>query len=397
MLRAQRSTPPDPVAREAISQRGPARGGDIVLDVRHLSVEYAGAGGAVHAVDDVSFTLARGQVLGLAGESGSGKSTLAYAIARLLRPPARITQGQVLYYPQPGGGGAAPTSRPDPVDVSSLTSDELRAFRWRQLSIVFQSAMNALNPVMDIGAQIDDVLRAHDPAMSRRSRQERAVALLRMVGIAPDRLRSFPHELSGGMRQRATIAIALALEPEIIIMDEPTTALDVVVQREILAEITALRDRLGFSVMFITHDLSLLLEIADSVAIMYAGRIAEMATSAALRSQPRHPYSYGLLHSFPTVHGPRIPLTGIPGSPPDLRTLPSGCAFHPRCPFAFDACRSTVPSLLPSAGAGGSQVACHLYDERTHPPAMPLELSSPLYTAPGSSPCPPPAGETQPQ
>lgn len=369
---------------------------DAVLDVRHVSVDYASASGTVHAVDDVSFTLARGQVLGLAGESGSGKSTLAYAIARLLRPPASVVQGQVLYFPR--GGATADVQDADrlPVDVLSLSPDELRAFRWAQLAIVFQSAMNALNPVLDIGTQITDVLHAHHPSMGRKDRQERAVELLRLVGIAPDRLRSFPHELSGGMRQRTTIAIALALDPELIIMDEPTTALDVVVQREILAEIADLRKRLGFSVIFITHDLSLLLEIADRVAIMYAGRIVETATSAQLHSQPRHPYTRGLLQSFPKIHGPRVALTGIPGSPPDLRTLPAGCAFHPRCPLAFDACRSIIPSLLTSSSSFGS-VACHLFDERICPTTV--EPSNEPSTPGGAmviqSDCTSPSGESQ--
>jgi peptide/nickel transport system ATP-binding protein len=365
------------------------------LDVRHVSVDYATASGAVHAVDDVSFTLCRGQVLGLAGESGSGKSTLAYSIARLLRPPARVVQGQVLYYPRSVTGASGLAASPDPLDVFALTPDDLRAFRWRRLSIVFQSAMNALNPVLDIGTQIADVLRAHDPALSHTCRQERAVELLRLVGIAPDRIRSFPHELSGGMRQRASIAIALALDPEIIIMDEPTTALDVVVQRDILAEITSLRDRLGFSVIFITHDLSLLLEIADQVAIMYAGRIVEIGPSAELGSRPRHPYTYGLSHSFPKLRGPRTTLTGIPGSPPDLRALPTGCAFHPRCSAAFDACRCETPTLLPSSSDGGTRVACHLYDGRLRPGAAGVELAQLLEQLTGQSACAQSAGESK--
>jgi peptide/nickel transport system ATP-binding protein len=336
-----------------------------VLDVRHVSVDYGRGPGAVHAVDDVTFTLGRGEILGLAGESGSGKSTLAHAIARLHHPPARVVQGQVVYYPADSAtdAGSAPAR---PVDVLALGPEELRAFRWRQLAVVFQSAMNALNPVLDIETQITDVLHAHDPAMSRGARRERAAELLRQVGIAPDRLRSFPHELSGGMRQRATIAIALALNPALIIMDEPTTALDVVVQREILAEIADLQARLGFSVIFITHDLSLLLEIANRVAIMYAGRIVEMSTCDQLRSGPRHPYTQGLLHSFPKVRGPRIALTGIPGSPPDLRALPTGCAFHPRCPVAVEACRTAIP-VLQSCASGGGSVACHLYDAKKAP------------------------------
>jgi len=246
-----------------------------------------------------------------------------------------------------------------------MTPAQLRAFRWSELSIVFQSAMNALNPVLNIGAQIMDVLHTHRPELRPDARRQRAIELLRLVGIAPDRIRSYPHELSGGMRQRAIIAIALALSPELIVMDEPTTALDVVVQREILMKIIGLRNDFGFSVIFITHDLSLLLEMADKIAIMYAGRIVEMATSRELHSQPRHPYSYGLLNSFPTLHGPRRRMTGIPGSPPDLRAIPPGCAFHPRCPCVFDACPANLPVLRPSTSETPEQVvACHLYDPR---------------------------------
>src|SRR5205807_1042569 len=210
-----------------------------LLEIKHLSVDYESVRGAVHAVDDVSLTIERGQIFGLAGESGSGKSTLAYAIARLLQPPAVVTQGQVLYYP-----GRRETDRNNDasVDILALNPAQLRAFRWRDLSIVFQSAMNALNPILDIGTQITDVLHAHNPRVTAQEVRSRAMELLRLVGIAPDRLHSYPHELSGGMRQRAIIAIALALNPEIIIMDEPTTALDVVVQRDILAQIMRLRN-----------------------------------------------------------------------------------------------------------------------------------------------------------
>ncbi len=362
---------------------------NTLLEIKNLSVDYYASNGTVHALTDVSVTLERGQILGLAGESGSGKSTLAYAITRLLRPPAAITGGQLLYYPRPRDeedrerlkGSSRANARvttqfvgitthtvaepAEAVDILQFSPAELREFRWSELSIVFQSAMNALNPVINIGTQITDVLRTHQPQMGADSRRRRAIDLLRLVGIAPDRIKSYPHELSGGMRQRAIIAIALALSPELIIMDEPTTALDVVVQREILREIMELRERLNFSVIFITHDLSLLLEIADKIAIMYAGRIVETATRSELHHQPRHPYSYGLLNSFPTLHGPRRRMTGIPGSPPDLRAIPPGCAFHPRCPLAFEACRTVLPKLLPSTPETPEQlVACHLYDDR---------------------------------
>jgi peptide/nickel transport system ATP-binding protein len=342
-------------------------------------VDYHADNGTVHALTDVSLTLGRGQMLGLAGESGSGKSTLGYAITRLLKPPAEIVAGEVLYFPRASRQASAsspngsPPPAPQPVDILRLAPGQLRALRWKELAIVFQSAMNALNPVIDIGAQIMDVLRAHQPGMSHAQRQIRAVELLRRVGISPDRLHSYPHELSGGMRQRAIIAIALALAPEVIIMDEPTTALDVVVQREILMEITALRNEFNFSVIFITHDLSLLLELADTVAIMYAGRVVELATRDELWAHPRHPYSYGMLNSFPTLHGERRYMTGIPGSPPDLRNIPPGCSFHPRCPMAFAPCRTDLPLLRPATTLDDSQrVACHLYDPRYTPAPPPI-------------------------
>ncbi|MEV0385283.1 ABC transporter ATP-binding protein [Nonomuraea sp. NPDC050643] len=316
-----------------------------VLEIRDLGVDYLSGSGTVHAVTGVSLDLRRGEILGLAGESGSGKSTLAGAVARLLRPPAAITSGSVVYHRQDGTA----------VDVLTLQKNELRAFRWKELAVVFQSAMNSLNPVGTVGAQIDDVLRAHAPRMSRDERAERTAELLRRVGISADRRRSYPHELSGGMRQRAAIAIALALNPEVIIMDEPTTALDVVVQRDILHEIRALREEYGFAVVFITHDLSLLMEISDRIAIMYAGRVVEIGTARGLHEGARHPYTVGLLRSFPRLHGPREELLGIPGTPPDLRSPPPGCAFHPRCGVSVAACSSVVPVL-------GDGVACLLND-----------------------------------
>ncbi|MEU6719234.1 ABC transporter ATP-binding protein [Nonomuraea sp. NPDC046802] len=306
-----------------------------VMEIRDLSVDYLSSSGTVHAVADVSLDLRRGEILGLAGESGSGKSTLAGAVARLLRPPATITSGSVTYHRQDGTA----------VDVLALGGNALRAFRWKELAVVFQSAMNSLNPVSTVGAQIEDVLRVHVPGMSRNDRAERTAELLKRVGISADRRRSYPHELSGGMRQRFAIAIALALNPEIIIMDEPTTALDVVVQRDILHEIRTLKDEYGFAVVFITHDLSLLMEISDRIAIMYAGRVVETGTAKELHRAPRHPYTLGLLRSFPRLRGPREELLGIPGTPPDLRALPAGCAFHPRCGRAMAECSSELPVL----------------------------------------------------
>lgn len=352
------------------------RDADVLLDVQNLSVVYDSAGGEVFAVNNVSFTLRRGEILGLAGESGSGKSTLAYAIARLQRPPARVTGGRVLYYPRTQEGEATSASparsgrnarklnADGAIDILSMNNKELRSFRWSELAMVFQSAMNALNPVATFEKQIMDTLRVHRPHMTREQRRERAVELLRLVGIAPERMKSYPHELSGGMRQRAVIAIALALSPDIIIMDEPTTALDVVVQRDILTEVMRLRQQLGFAVIFITHDLSLLLEIADEVIILYAGRMVEKASRRALYQRPLHPYTDGLLHSFPTLDGPMERMTGIPGSPPDLREVPAGCVFNPRCNKAWAKCFQARPELARPFGvtdAGERLVACHLY------------------------------------
>ncbi|MEP7022335.1 MAG: ABC transporter ATP-binding protein [Actinomycetota bacterium] len=358
----------------AASDRG-LRGGEILLDVRGLCADYGAGAAAVHAVRDADLVLHRGEVLGLAGESGSGKSTLAYAITRLLRAPGIITGGSVRYHSASG----------QEIDLLAADEHQLRVLRWSQISVVMQSAMNALNPVLSIGSQLTDVLQAHVPDMKRSARRARAGELLEMVGITADRLGSYPHELSGGMRQRVMIAMALALEPEVVIMDEPTTALDVVTQREILEELSELRERLGFAIFFITHDLSLLIEIADSIAVMYAGRLVERAEATALFRAPRHPYSLGLLSSFPSLHGPRRQMTGIPGSPPDLRRLPSGCVFHPRCGYVMDRCRTDVPPLLELTEGPGRQAACWLQDGSMDAPAE-LALPVPLTRVPAAAP-----------
>jgi peptide/nickel transport system ATP-binding protein len=328
-----------------------------VLEIKHLNVDYGLGDNAVHAVRDVNLTLHRGEVLGLAGESGSGKSTLAYGLTRLLPPPGVVRGGSVLYH-QPGA---------EPVDIMRLTPAQLREFRWAETSIVFQGAMNSLNPVHKVSTQLLDVLKAHEPRMSPTARRARAAELLKLVGISADRLESYPHQLSGGMRQRVMIGMALALEPQVVIMDEPTTALDVVMQRQILGQLIDLRERLGFSVLFITHDLSLLVEFSDRIAIMYGGRIVEQAPAAALYRDSLHPYSDGLLHSFPALRGPRRELTGIPGSPPVLRSMPTGCSFHPRCPHAFEPCPTDLPVLGPPSDSDQPDrtVACWLHPSRT--------------------------------
>jgi peptide/nickel transport system ATP-binding protein len=264
-----------------------------VLTVTDLTVVYD-VEQPVTAVKHASLQLGRGEILGLAGESGCGKTTLAYAVNRLHQAPARIASGSVVFHDRDGGD----------VDLLALGEEPLRKFRWSQLSMVFQGAMNSLNPVRTVGAQLDDTLRAH-ASMSRAQRKARSAEVLTRVGVDPGRLRSYPHELSGGMRQRVMIAMAMLLEPQIMIMDEPTTALDVVVQREILREIVRLRDELDFAVVFITHDLPLLLEISDRIAVMLAGEIVELETAAQLHRAPAHPYTRRLLESFPSLSGDR--------------------------------------------------------------------------------------------
>ncbi|NWF68342.1 MAG: ABC transporter ATP-binding protein [Chloroflexi bacterium] len=313
------------------------------LKVRNLQVEYHTRRGIVRAVQDVSFDVYPNEVFGLAGESGCGKSTIAHAVTRILKPPAYITGGEILC---------------NGTDILMMGTETLRRFRWEHMSIVFQSAMNALNPVLTVGEQIIDAIQAHVLTPKKQARQQ-ALDLLQIVGIDPGRIDSYPHQLSGGMRQRAVIAIALALKPELIIMDEPTTALDVVVQKQIMQEIRQLKNKFGFSILFITHDLSLLVEFSDRIGIMYAGELVEVSPSREIFQNPRHPYTMRLMNSFPTITGPRQDMLGIPGAPPDLVSPPSGCRFHPRCSVALAGrCQEEHPLL--KTVSPRHEVACHL-------------------------------------
>ncbi|HKG09126.1 MAG TPA: ABC transporter ATP-binding protein [Gaiellaceae bacterium] len=323
--------------------------GDALLELRQLAVEYGVGGKRVRAVDGVDLQLHAGEIVGLAGESGCGKSTVANAMMQILRPPAVIAGGSIRFRGE---------------NLVDMSAEELRRFRWRNVSMVFQSAMNALNPLMRVGDQFVDMMRAHE-RISRKRALSDAADLLEVVGLDRRRVRAYPHELSGGMRQRVIIAMALALRPELLILDEPTTALDVVVQREILQQVQDLQRELGFAVLFITHDVSLLLEIAHRIAIMYAGEIVESAPAARLAADAQHPYTQGLLTSFPPLSGPLVRLTGIPGAPPDLRQPPRGCRFHPRCPHCTPeqpdlyARQTTEPPVLREIERG-HEVACHL-------------------------------------
>jgi peptide/nickel transport system ATP-binding protein len=312
-----------------------------ILQVRDLQVDYMTATGPAQAVNGVSFDLAQGEFLAIVGESGCGKSTLLFAIAELLTYPASIVGGSVIF---------------EGVDLTSLTPEELRCHRWRDISVVMQSAMNALNPTLSIGAQLADACRAHTDWSDKRIAQ-RSAEVLAMVSIDVVHLKSYPFQLSGGMRQRAMIAMALLLEPKLVIMDEPTSALDVVAQRSLMRQVETLRHELGFSVLFVTHDMSVVSHFSDRLAVMYAGEVVELDTTREVFDKPQHPYSQGLMDAFPSLLGEPRQLTGIAGTPPTLVNPPAGCLFAPRCSFAMDVCRTTKPELITK---GTRAVRCHL-------------------------------------
>lgn len=318
----------------------------LALQVKNLEAGFVTKQGTFKAVDKVSFDLKQGEFLGIAGESGCGKSTLAYTIMNLLEDNGQIFGGEILFNGK---------------NLATLSREEVHKIRWVNISMVFQSAMNALNPVLKIKDQLIDPVLAHKNGISRNTAIQKAKEMLDLVDIPADRLDAYPHQLSGGMKQRVMIAMALMLNPEIIIMDEPTTALDVVVQRTLIEKIADLREKFHFSVIFITHDLSLLVEISDTLAIMYSGEIVEYGPAQQVYSQPKHPYTKGLMNSFPPLIGDLVEFGGIPGKPPNFLELPKGCRFNPRCSHAMDVCFQKSPTL--EEVVPGHSTRCFLEDK----------------------------------
>ena len=306
-----------------------------VLSVRDLSIDYITRKGPVHAVRDVSFELEKSETLAIIGESGSGKTTLAVGLIRLSPRGTKVTKGEILY-----------TKNGLTTDIRTLDEDDLREYRWAEAAMVFQAALNSFNPVITIWEQFLDTARAHG-MKDRQKVRDRADELLELVHLDAKRvLPAFPHELSGGMKQRVLIALSLMLEPQLVILDEPTTALDILTQRSIIDLLKQLRERLGFSMIFISHDLSIAAELADRMITMYAGRVVEAANVDDMFYRPRHPYSVALLRAVPRVSGALGAIESIPGSPPDLIRLPPGCPYVPRCPFAIPQCSEAEPPLL---------------------------------------------------
>ncbi len=318
---------------------------DVVLSVRGLALEYQTRRGPARALCGISFDLYKGETLALIGESGCGKSTLGFTLIRLNPGNARVT-----------GGSISLMDGPNKREVLQFSDREIRRFRWTEMAMVLQSALNAFNPVLRIEEHFQDTARAHGLS-DRAEVRARAERLLRAVQLDPNRvLPSYPHELSGGMRQRVLLALGLVLEPRIIILDEPTTALDILTQRSIIELLRQLKQEFNFTMIFISHDLSLAAELADRVATMYAGQIVELSDVYEAFERPRHPYTQGLIHAVPTLHGDDSELTSIPGSPPDFVEMPAGCKFHPRCAYADERCRREEPAMT-EVGAG-QYVAC---------------------------------------
>jgi len=315
-----------------------------LLDVKGLTTYYEIMRGYVKAVENVSFSVKKGEALGLAGESGCGKTTVALSLLKILPANGKIVAGKIIF---------------DGTDITKLSENEMRQkIRWKGISLIFQGAMNALNPVYRVSDQIIEAIKTHEPHVSKEEALERAEKLFELVGIEPSRVTNYPHEFSGGMRQRAMIAMALSCNPQLLIADEPGTALDVIVQAQILKLLKELKQRLNLSMILISHDLSIIAETCDSTAIMYAGKLVEYGNIVNIFKRPLHPYTQGLISAFPSIHSKRQRMYSIPGSPPDLLNPPSGCRFHPRCQYAMEICRREEPPLVEIES--DHYVACHL-------------------------------------
>jgi peptide/nickel transport system ATP-binding protein len=338
--------------------RDDVRHGDVVLEVDGLTMRYGTRAGDVSAVEDVSFTLRKGDALGLVGESGCGKTSLALSLLKLLPDNARIDAGAI---------------RLNGKDLVPLADGEMRRHRWRDLAMIFQGAMNAWNPVYRVGDQIAEALEYHWPErLSDREARERMAHLFDLVGLEESMLDRYPHEFSGGMRQRAVIAMALSCNPEVVIADEPTTALDVIVQDRILRELKQIQQDLDMSMIYISHDIAVIAMVSAQMAVMYAGEVAEIGPTERVFARPRHPYAWLLLHSTPSIKGERRKLAPLEGEPPNLLAPPSGCRFHPRCPLARRRCAQEHPPLIDIPGGGGQKARCWYWEEVPEPTgAMP--------------------------
>ncbi|MHB8629059.1 MAG: ABC transporter ATP-binding protein [Aggregatilineales bacterium] len=355
--------------------------GDRLLEVSDLRIYYHSTQGEYKVVDGVNLTINRKEILGLAGESGCGKSTVVEGILRLVRRPGYIKSGAADFFPhlqlEPSGAGQtgtsgllAPNKLADGVDLMALSEPEMRQLRWKYISYIPQASMNSLNPVLNIENQMVDAVISHSTYTKRQAR-ERAAEVLELVRLPASVAHAYPHELSGGMKQRAIIAIAMTLNPQLVIADEPTTALDVNVQRAILEAILAIKEEANATVLFVSHDLAVHAELVDRIAIMYAGKIVEVGSVGEIFKHPLHPYSQRLIASVPTLGGPRVRQQEILGQAPDRLNWPTGCRFHPRCPFAMEKCKQIEPHL--DELGPGHWVACHLYDGSSQPAAAASE------------------------
>jgi len=330
-----------------------------ILTIRNLTVEYLTRRGSARAVDTVSLALKENKTLGLAGESGCGKSTLGRSIMRLVSYPGRIIEGEIIYNIKEDIQTEKDSISSGEVDIVGLSEDKMRLLRGEEIAYIFQDPMTSLNPMLSIGEHFTQLMKAHNPTIEKEDALKRAGEILDSLGISPERVTDYPHQFSGGMRQRAMIGLGLALRPKLLIADEPTTSLDVIVEAQILEEMAELKEEFNLTMILITHNLGVLAQTADEIAIMYTGRMMEIAPTNILFEDPQHPYTQALLDSVPDVTKPEKKLSWIPGAPPDLVDCPLGCMYHPRCPYVMDVCREVVPPLIESKTGG--KVACHLY------------------------------------